>query len=167
MTGAGTWLLAALVGLGALVLLRWVRRHRPAGARESGLRLVVLVKNREAIIEGFIRELFRILGSVKNVELAVVDQGSTDATPFILERLGRLFPFEVWRRDPQAAEGDATNDLLGLVTARPVTVVLRLERAADVRGVLKAVGALARGTGARGRPEEVGPAPGEEEALLP
>lgn len=72
----------------------------------------------------------------------------------------------MWRPGAQAAEGDAARDLLGLLTARPVTVVLRLERAADLRGVLRAVGALARGSGARGRPKEVGPRPGEKEAVL-
>jgi len=93
VSGTGTWALA-VVGLGALALL-WRLHRRPAGARVPRLRLVVLVKNREAVIEGFVRELFRILGSVKNVELAVVDH------PLILERLGRLSPSRCGGRAPR------------------------------------------------------------------
>lgn len=148
MSGTGVWLIPLVLGLGAAAAL-WLVRLRRQGRNGARLRFLVLVKDREAVVEGFIRELFRLLATNPRVEVAVVDRGSSDATPAILERLARVLPLELWRADLQAEGGEAGRRLLRILAERPVTVVLGLERTADARALLRVARAFSRAFGGR------------------
>ncbi len=56
--------------------------------------LVIIVKDQEPWIEGFIRKLFRIMKNTSQVEVTVVDDCSQDGTPEVLNRLQKYYPFE-------------------------------------------------------------------------
>lgn len=88
------WVLA-LAGLGLLAygcrrLLADLARDR---ARGSLISLLLVIRNRQDVIEGVVRELAARYGwwpsDEPDCELVVIDDGSTDDTPAILERLAR------------------------------------------------------------------------------
>lgn len=60
--------------------------------------VMVLVRDQERIVEGFLRALLQMISAVPAVELVAVDEGSSDLTPEILERMGRRFPLRVLER---------------------------------------------------------------------
>ncbi|HYG59204.1 MAG TPA: glycosyltransferase family A protein [Symbiobacteriaceae bacterium] len=87
--GSWFWLALALYGLYAAAgaVGRWVQT---ASGKASPLSFVVLTRNQEHQIEGFLRSMLSGLrASPRRCELVLVDLGSTDATPYILERLVR------------------------------------------------------------------------------
>lgn len=88
------WPLAA-IGLAAIGLTLW-RRLRLLRQRPSiPLSMLVLVQNHADVLEGFLRTLLdfrtRLRGRLSD-QLVVLDLGSLDDTPAIVERLAREIP---------------------------------------------------------------------------
>lgn len=89
----GLWIMLclALYGLACAVELG-VRLVRRAGRGDPVTRnLVVLVRNQEEQVEGFVRQLAALLEGhgAHRLECFLLDMASTDQTPAILERLVR------------------------------------------------------------------------------
>lgn len=91
------WLIAALAvyGLACIIMHVWpllddIDRQRSGGA----LTLVVLVRNQERQIEGFVRSASNLIhsGETMPADLLLIDVGSTDDTLPILERLAQRDP---------------------------------------------------------------------------
>ncbi len=99
--------------------------------------VMVLVRDQERIIEGFLRELLSIVSAAPASELICVDEGSSDRTPMILDRMGRRFPIRVLERG-----------FWDLLRDHPVTIVLRLTEGQEAGRLLAAVEAVMRGAGA-------------------
>lgn len=94
------WLAAVVVASTFFLAVEWLKRRLRVLAisteKQPFLSLVMLTCNDEKIIEGGIRRLAKLPyyqkdGSL-NYELLVVDEGSTDQTFDILERLTRIYP---------------------------------------------------------------------------
>jgi len=168
-------LLVALALYGAaclgLVLARWLASSG-GGSNRPFLSFLVLVENKQAVIEGFLRGLLASLNrqwDTGQYEVVVVDNGSTDDTPLIIERLARRHPVlrTVQVRRSQRVQESALE--VGLFLSRSSTMVLMdIRQAAEVRHVLAAVEAIISGTkrrpglrrpgGAGGRgPDEIRP----------
>ncbi|MCG0239911.1 MAG: hypothetical protein L6E13_12195 [Firmicutes bacterium] len=98
VVAAPGWVALALVA-GALLLAGWwvAGKRRGAGRRRKVpiLSLVLLVRNQAPQVEGVVRLLGHYLQGqqvAEQVDLLVVDCGSADDTPAILERLGQQCP---------------------------------------------------------------------------
>lgn len=91
-----SWLLEAVVAIlaayGVFIVLQGLWRlavpRRPLG--RPALSVIVVVRNQERQVEGLIRELLAGQGAAGLVgDIVIVDLGSSDNTPAILQRLGR------------------------------------------------------------------------------
>ncbi|HWI52384.1 MAG TPA: glycosyltransferase, partial [Symbiobacteriaceae bacterium] len=102
LTGsAGDWVLLALAlyGLASAIdhIAELLRSFRLKGKKAS-VSLLVLTRNQEQQIEGFVRDLLAMVRRDGNLcELVLVDLASTDDTPEILERLADEEPLRVMR----------------------------------------------------------------------
>lgn len=108
--------LAILLAAGILYLIKLravVQKHAPG---TSSGRVLVLVKDQELWLEGFIRKFFRCLQTP--MELLVVDDGSRDGTPEVLSRLQKVYAFECYSSrevgDRSDLAGTARFDVRGL-----------------------------------------------------
>jgi len=81
-------LFQAVLGL----LARACRHYGPPSQRPK-LSIVVVMRDKEQVIEGFIRSLlnFRSFSSRADYDVVVVDDGSSDASAKIIERLSRRY----------------------------------------------------------------------------
>lgn len=129
------WALA-LLGLAFLAVGLWEHTAEllGGGRRVPLVSLLMVVKNRERIIEGALRRLIARFGSAgpggPRYEIVVVDDASDDDTPRILERLARLYPG--FLRAVRFEEGDervSTPARIGLAACRGRTVVVAAEDA--------------------------------------
>lgn len=90
-----------LVPLALLVIAGvYLLRKLNAGVKESyagsgGARVVIIVRDQEPWVEGFIRNVFRCTQNTPHVEVLVVDDCSRDGTPEVLKRLQRYYSFEL------------------------------------------------------------------------
>lgn len=148
----------ALLVIVGIVLVFYLAARRPRGMFRPwpAISLLVLVRNQETVIEGFIRELLRLVASSRclAVDVTVVDSGSSDATPQILERMGRRLPIKVvaWGEGPYP--GCCFLAAGYLACDHPVALVLSLNEDSRVPDLLAAVEVLRRGAvGFRRRPE--------------
>jgi hypothetical protein len=93
LTGStGDWVLLALALYGLTSAIEhsaeFLRALRLKGRPTPILSLLVLTRNQEDQVEGFIRDLLTLVRREKTpYELVLVDLNSTDSTPAILERL--------------------------------------------------------------------------------
>lgn len=86
----------ALLIVAGIFLLKKLMAVAKDHSRESGsIRVVVIVRNQEQWVEGFIRKLFRCMRSRPRTEVLVIDDGSRDGTPEVLSRLQRVYSFEL------------------------------------------------------------------------
>lgn len=142
----------ALLLLGLVVAL-WLSQGRRRYAPLPMLSVLLLVRNQAHLVEGVVRLLVHRLqaqGMPTRVELVVVDHGSTDETPQIVERLAREFPgLRVVRLEPRLCVGQPLCSA-GLAAAQSrVAVVLDLLGAVEVRPLLESI-ALLTGSWPRG-----------------
>lgn len=87
--------LALLVIAGVYMLRKLGADVKDSSVGSGSARVVIIVKDQEPWVEGFIRNLFRCIKNTPRAELLVVDDGSRDGTPEVLSRLRRHYSFEL------------------------------------------------------------------------
>ncbi len=88
-----TYLLAAYGALCLIMSIADAVRQR-VNQENSGIKLVLMVKNQEEFIEGVIRNIFMgdfLRKVMSGRRLSVVNMGSEDSTPEILDRLKEYY----------------------------------------------------------------------------
>jgi hypothetical protein len=89
-------LLLTLAGLLLAVgfcLCKLVERYcKPDGEM---VRLVIMMKDQEPWVEGFMRKLFRLTRGMPDLGVQVIDDGSSDLTLEVLTRLQRVYTFDL------------------------------------------------------------------------
>ena len=127
----------AAYGLVTMVYGTWHWVQGRGRRREAPfVSLLLLVRNQEDVIEGVVRDLLGIAGlnrsGLSNYELVAVDDGSSDTTGQILERLARVVQStRVARVDRPGHPSDSAVSV-GLFHCRSRVVVLL-----DLRGPLR------------------------------
>lgn len=120
--------LALLVIAGVYLLRRLGAGVKGNFVGSGSVRVVIIVKDQEPWVEGFIRKLFRCMKSVPRGEVLVVDDASRDGTVEVLNRLRRDYSFEV----VSPGAGNAAESVIGAAGAPDKSAeVLRF----DVRGL--------------------------------
>jgi cellulose synthase/poly-beta-1,6-N-acetylglucosamine synthase-like glycosyltransferase len=141
-----SWLLLALAGFGLLVLIarvgRWLWSPRHRAVRAPALSLLVVVRNKESLIEGLVRGLLaccqRNAGTATS-EVVVVDNRSTDETPAILERLTRSYPnLRAVRMADLRSGVDSAVEVGMFMCSGPVVLLLNAEGQVHARTLLEA-----------------------------
>ena len=69
-----------------------------ASKTRAQMRVVIVVKDQELWVVGFLRKLFFLAGQWPEFEVQVADGGSRDQTPEMLLRLQRLYHFDLLLR---------------------------------------------------------------------
>jgi len=89
-------LVLSLAVLFLVALYVAAKRAAVASQTEARMRVVIVVKDQEPWVEGFLRKLFFCLASQwPEFEVQVADGGSRDQTPEMLLRLQRLYRFDL------------------------------------------------------------------------
>lgn len=133
----------------AVVVLVAARGPRGLFRPWPAISLLVLVRNQETVIEGFVRELLRLTAASRCLafDITIVDSGSGDATPQILERLGRRLPIKVMTWREGFFPGSSALEAGYLACDHPVAMLLSLNEDSRVPDLLAAVEVLRRGGG--------------------
>lgn len=87
--------LALLLVTGLYYLWKLGRGDQCPDSGPGCARVVIVVKDQEPWVEGFFRKLFHRIRNVPRLEVQVVDGGSSDGTPAVLDLLSRDFPLEI------------------------------------------------------------------------
>lgn len=131
---------AVILAVGGFLILWALRRDgRKTDNRGPVASVLLLVRNQAAIIEGFLRDAWRIVAGSggDGLDVVVVDDASTDETPRILEQMARSLPavkIAFWR--PSSAGGSALE--LGYFLCKNRTiVVLHLKEADKAKELLR------------------------------
>lgn len=145
----GAAVLLVVTGLISALILLVARGPRGLFRPWPAISLIVLVRNQEAVVEGFVRELLRLAAASRclTFDVTVVDSGSSDATPQILERLGRRLPIRVMTWREGFFPGSCALEAGYLACDHPVAMVLSLNEDSRVPDLLAAVDVLRRGGG--------------------
>jgi len=116
---------------------------RAAGRRQraSVLSLLVVARDCGDIIEGFLlHAVFILSAQVAHWEIVVIDDGSVDDTPAVVERLARREARLRWAKRGGSALS-ATD--MGLFLCRsPLVMMARLDKSTDAREVLGSLAML-------------------------
>lgn len=139
--------LAAMAVLAGGLLL-WVFKRRAANHRDvPSVSVLVVVNNQAAVVEGFLREAWRLVAGAGGArgDLVVVDDASVDETPKILEQLGRTLPalkLAHWR--PGVSPGGSAVELGYFLCSHPAIALLHLKDAEKTREFLRILQRLFR-----------------------
>jgi hypothetical protein len=85
--------LAALLLAGFCYLSKLVERY--CKSNKEVVRLVIMMKDQEPWVEGFVRKLLRLSRGVSCLKILIIDDGSSDQTWEVLARLQRAYPFDL------------------------------------------------------------------------
>jgi hypothetical protein len=138
----GIWLLLALAACGLASMgslgMRWLRTARRPETPVP-FSFLVLTRNQEHQIEGFLRALLGLLRQSPRVagvcDIVLVDLASTDATPYILERLARTENLRLVRLESdQVATG---LEMAQFLSRGQLSTVIDLRGEVDVPAVLR------------------------------
>jgi hypothetical protein len=107
----------AMLLLVGFCLSKLVERYRKSS--NEAVRLIIVMKDQEPWVEGFMRKLVRFGREMPYLKILVVDDGSSDQTREVLARLQRVYPFDLTsERNAMEAErnpaGDHVFDARGL-----------------------------------------------------
>lgn len=143
----GSWLILILAAYGLAALISMAaaacRRAAAGGGRTSPVSLLCVVRNKERIVEGLVRELLSIAlegerGAAR--EVVVVDDHSTDDTPAILDRLARRCPsLRVVSMAELRAHGESALDVGVFMCSGPVVMLLNVGGQVQVRSLVRSV----------------------------
>ena len=86
--------LLVIAGVYLLIRLRASANGRPVDSNVG--RVLIIVKDQEPWVEGFIHKLFCCIKRTPWVGVLVLDDCSRDGTTEVLRRLQRYFPFKLW-----------------------------------------------------------------------
>lgn len=101
--------LAVLFLAGVCCLCKRVKSY--CKSSDEAARLVIIVKDQEPWVEGFLRKLFLLAGGIPYLAIEMVDDGSSDQTREILARLQRVYSFTFSNQvDVMAKERNSNND---------------------------------------------------------
>jgi len=85
----------ALLAVAGFIWLKYFSKiYYPAINKSVGM-VVIIVRDQEPWVEGFIRKIFYLIKSAPWIRVQVVDDGSCDRTLEILRCLQRHYPFEL------------------------------------------------------------------------
>jgi 1,2-diacylglycerol 3-beta-glucosyltransferase len=85
--------------------------------------ILVPAKNESAVLSALVHSLFRLDYPITHLDIWVVDDGSTDATPDLLRQLQTQFPtLQVYRRESNGGKSGALNAVLPLTQGEIVLV---------------------------------------------
>ncbi|MCG9969274.1 glycosyltransferase [Pelotomaculum terephthalicicum JT] len=87
--------LAMLAAAGFVFLFRIFFNRSCQTVHKSTRTVVIIVKDQEPWVEGFIRKIFYLIKNTPWIKVRVVDDGSCDKTLEILSCLQRYYPFEL------------------------------------------------------------------------
>lgn len=104
------WITLALIAAAGYILVRgfYLTGYYPAMHRSIRM-VIIIVRDQEPWVEGFLRRLFFRLRATPWVSVQVVDDGSCDRTRDILRCLQMYYAFEYF----PASNGININDLAG------------------------------------------------------
>jgi len=85
--------LAVLLLAGVCCLSKLGKRYREAS--EEVVRFVIMMKDQEPWVEGFVRKLLRLSRGVPFLKIVIIDDGSSDQTGEVLARLQRAYPYDL------------------------------------------------------------------------
>lgn len=115
-------------------------RQADRGTSKPFLSIVVALRNKESMVEGFLRCLlnFRAFASRVDYEVVAVDDESSDGTPDIIERLARRFQSlrPVRMSEARAAGASSALEVGSFVSRGPVIIVCDARGQFDLRRVL-------------------------------
>lgn len=87
--------LALLAAMAVLLLRICCAAKKKRLPKYGSINVLIIVKNQESWIEGFIRKLYIVIKDTTHLNIYMVDDCSCDRTPEILNRLGRIYPLQV------------------------------------------------------------------------
>ncbi|MDD3653537.1 MAG: hypothetical protein PHO01_05035 [Desulfotomaculaceae bacterium] len=85
--------LVLLIVSGILILRKLIWFHKQASF--SMVSIIIIVKDQEQWIEGFVRKLFILLKSLPQAKVLFINNGSSDKMLEVLRCLQRQYPFEL------------------------------------------------------------------------
>lgn len=84
-----------LLTVAGVILLRRLARFKMRRDGTANISIVIIVKDQEQWIEGFVRKLFIQIKYISRAKVLFINDGSSDKTPEVLSCLQKCYPFEL------------------------------------------------------------------------
>jgi glycosyltransferase involved in cell wall biosynthesis len=145
LPGAMQYIVLGLSLIGLVVVFKWARSFLQSLMGHSVIRpfvsVALIVKNQEALIEGLLRNLLPLSAGEHGglpYEVLVVDAGSTDDTPLIVERLARRNEeIRFFRMGEVGESGQSASELALFLSRSRVVVFLDLQGQVEIQSILR------------------------------
>lgn len=147
LPGTMQYIVLVLSVLGLVVFVKWVRDFLRLLFGRVQLKpfvsVAIIVKNQEALIEGFLRSLVPF-GSAKHnalpYEILVVDTGSSDDTPLIVERMARRNEgIRFFRMNEVGEAGQSAPEVALFLSRSRVVIFLDLQGQVEIQSILRVI----------------------------